>query len=48
MMYHNQVEALLRTSTTEWQLLLVRLLERVIIRLSITEVADEKGHPYTK
>jgi hypothetical protein len=46
-MYHSQVESLGSTSKTEWQLLLVRLLEGVM-PLSYTEVADEKGHPYTK
>ena len=46
-MYHSQLEALGSTSKTEWQLLLVRLLEAVM-PLSYTEVAHEKGHPYTK
>jgi hypothetical protein len=47
MIYHSQVEALGTTRKTEWQLLLVRLIEGVM-PLTYTEVADEKSHPYTK
>jgi hypothetical protein len=46
-MYHNKVEAFVKTSTTECQLLLVQLVKGVI-PLLYTKVADEKGHPYTK
>lgn len=45
--YHCQVEVLGSTTKTEWQLFSIRLLEGWM-QLSYTEVADEKGHPYTK
>jgi hypothetical protein len=41
-MYDNQVEGLDSNSKTDLQLIAI---ERVIIRLSITEVADEKATP---
>jgi hypothetical protein len=41
-MYDNQVEGLDSNSKTDLQLIVI---ERVIIRLSITEVADEKATP---
>lgn len=46
-MYHSQVEIIGNTSKTECQLFLVQLLEGPM-QLYYTEVADEKGHPYTK